>query len=411
MNNAADDCLAALAKTGSDGGWIILLTALVLIGAGAAILITKRRKGKGGAAMAVSAFALTLALSATLMPLNAAPATAAAAEGNSSQCKTSTPTPPAPATSATQTPTATTTPKPTVTPTPTSPTPTSPTPTTTAPTTPTTPTSPTACVPNVSFTTPKLNFAIGEGKVTSSVDQDWLDAFTGTTTVELTTDITGTVYALNSDGGRIFFDANNNRVVVRDEDRVWTYLDDGTEVPEDAPRTVASSSVDDTVTQSLTLNKSAVHENANKAPESVIEALQARFPTVMKDHDDSNLRWSKATAVLTAVYSDGCENQTLTATKTFFAPPPANSDIRLKKDIVALNDTAGGFQLYAFRYIDAEKHGSGYYVGVMAQEVKLTRPDAVLDGAFYRVDYAALGIKMMTLDEYRASKHNQARSS
>lgn len=258
---------------------------------------------------------------------------------------------------------------------------------------------------------PQLNLAIGEGKVTSSVDQDWLDAFTGTTTVELTTDITGTVYALNSDGGRIFFDANNNRVVVRDEDRVWTYLDDGTEVPEDAPRTVASSSVDDTVTQSLTLNKSAVHENANKAPESVIEALQARFPTVMKDHDDSNLRWSKATAVLTAVYSDGCENQTLTATKTFFAPPPANSDIRLKKDIVALNDTAGGFQLYAFRYIDAEKHGSGYYVGVMAQEVKLTRPDAVLDGAFYRVDYAALGIKMMTLDEYRASKHNQARSS
>ncbi len=67
----------------------------------------------------------------------------------------------------------------------------------------------------------------------------------------------------------------------------------------------------------------------------------------------------------------------------------AMSDVRLKRDIVPTGDTLGGFPTYSFRYVwDAVKR----HVGVMAQEVIKTRPDAVHvhPSGFYMVDYGAL---------------------
>lgn len=69
----------------------------------------------------------------------------------------------------------------------------------------------------------------------------------------------------------------------------------------------------------------------------------------------------------------------------------AFSDKRLKKDITKLPEKLNGHQLYSFRY-KAEDDDAPKTVGVMAQEVEKTRPDAVFknsDGVRV-VNYGAL---------------------
>jgi hypothetical protein len=80
----------------------------------------------------------------------------------------------------------------------------------------------------------------------------------------------------------------------------------------------------------------------------------------------------------------------------------APSDIRLKRDIAALGRNAGGLNLYRFRYLWSDT----VHVGVMAQEVAVTQPDAVQQGAdgYLRVDYARLGLRMRTWDEWVAAR-------
>ena len=66
------------------------------------------------------------------------------------------------------------------------------------------------------------------------------------------------------------------------------------------------------------------------------------------------------------------------------------SDIRLKRDIKQVARLDNGLALYRYRY----KWSDQVYVGVMAQEVLLVRPDAVVRGAdgYLRVDYSRLGL-------------------
>ena len=66
------------------------------------------------------------------------------------------------------------------------------------------------------------------------------------------------------------------------------------------------------------------------------------------------------------------------------------SDIRLKKDIekIAVNDD--GLNVYRYNYID----GTGPYIGVMAQEVKELKPEALgpeFDG-YMTVDYSKINM-------------------
>jgi hypothetical protein len=74
------------------------------------------------------------------------------------------------------------------------------------------------------------------------------------------------------------------------------------------------------------------------------------------------------------------------------------SDVRLKRDVAALGQHADGINLYRFRYLWSDT----IHVGVMAQEVAATRPDAVQQGAdgYLRVDYARLGLRIRTWDEW-----------
>ena len=77
------------------------------------------------------------------------------------------------------------------------------------------------------------------------------------------------------------------------------------------------------------------------------------------------------------------------------------SDIALKHDIVLLGHLDNGLGFYRFAY----DGGSKPYVGVMAQEVQVVRPDAVERGpdGYLRVFYDKLGVRFQTYKHWRAS--------
>jgi outer membrane protein OmpA-like peptidoglycan-associated protein len=80
------------------------------------------------------------------------------------------------------------------------------------------------------------------------------------------------------------------------------------------------------------------------------------------------------------------------------------SDRRLKRHIRRVGATDHGIPLYSFQYI----WGGPFFVGVMAQDLLLTHPEAVLSGSggYMLVDYDRLGIRMMTLAEWdKAQAH------
>ncbi|THD68519.1 MAG: tail fiber domain-containing protein [Bradyrhizobium sp.] len=87
-------------------------------------------------------------------------------------------------------------------------------------------------------------------------------------------------------------------------------------------------------------------------------------------------------------------------------PPPTSSptitgsDLRLKRDIAEVGRTPNGLHLYSFRYLWSDT----LYVGVMAQEVLLRAPAAVIrgDDGYLRVDYGQLGLKFQTFEEWSA---------
>ncbi|MCZ0738339.1 tail fiber domain-containing protein [Phreatobacter sp. AB_2022a] len=77
------------------------------------------------------------------------------------------------------------------------------------------------------------------------------------------------------------------------------------------------------------------------------------------------------------------------------------SDIRLKRNIERVGTSPGGHALYAFDYV----WGGPRQVGVMAQEVMASRPDAVIRTAsgYLMVDYSRLGLGMTTYAAWRRS--------
>jgi hypothetical protein len=81
------------------------------------------------------------------------------------------------------------------------------------------------------------------------------------------------------------------------------------------------------------------------------------------------------------------------------------SDVRLKRDIVLVGRLDDGLGLYRFRYLWSDQ----VYVGVMAQEVALMHPDAVVHGfdGYLRVNYSRLGLKLMTLSEWDALSNGE----
>jgi Chaperone of endosialidase len=78
-------------------------------------------------------------------------------------------------------------------------------------------------------------------------------------------------------------------------------------------------------------------------------------------------------------------------TANYAATAAGVSDIRLKRDIVLIGHLENGLGLYRYRYTWSDE----IHVGVMAQEVALIRPDAIVRSElddYLRVDYTRLGI-------------------
>jgi hypothetical protein len=82
------------------------------------------------------------------------------------------------------------------------------------------------------------------------------------------------------------------------------------------------------------------------------------------------------------------------------------SDQRLKREVRYVATLANGIRIYSFKYLWADDA----YVGVMAQDL-LQSPihrNAVILGAdgYYRVNYRALGLRMISLSEWNQSSKN-----
>ena len=77
------------------------------------------------------------------------------------------------------------------------------------------------------------------------------------------------------------------------------------------------------------------------------------------------------------------------------------SDIRLKHDITLLGRLDNGLGFYRFVYNGEEKP----YVGVMAQEVRMVMPEAVVRGrdGYLRVLYHKLGVRFQTYEQWISS--------
>jgi Protein of unknown function (DUF3300) len=77
------------------------------------------------------------------------------------------------------------------------------------------------------------------------------------------------------------------------------------------------------------------------------------------------------------------------------------SDIRLKHDITLLGRLSNGLGFYRFVYNGEEKP----YVGVMAQEVRMVKPEAVVRGrdGYLRVLYQMLGLQFQTYEQWISS--------
>jgi hypothetical protein len=75
------------------------------------------------------------------------------------------------------------------------------------------------------------------------------------------------------------------------------------------------------------------------------------------------------------------------------------SDLRLKRDVVRVGEVEQGLGLYRFRYAWSHE----YFVGVLAQEALNVRPEAVSMGAdgYYRVNYAQIGVPMITWQDWQ----------
>lgn len=73
------------------------------------------------------------------------------------------------------------------------------------------------------------------------------------------------------------------------------------------------------------------------------------------------------------------------------------SDRRLKTEIRRIGTSPSGIPVYIFRYV----WGGPLFIGTMAQDLLLIRPEAVMQTAsgYYMVNYAKLDIKMMSIDD------------
>jgi Chaperone of endosialidase len=119
-----------------------------------------------------------------------------------------------------------------------------------------------------------------------------------------------------------------------------------------------------------------------------------------QERRDALARLAKYTApAMLAVLMSAADSR---ATLIVSGGRPVESDIRLKRDITQVGQVDSGIGLYRYRYLWSDT----ICVGVMAQEVAAVMPEAVQRGAdgYMRVDYARLGLRVQTWDQWVAAR-------
>jgi hypothetical protein len=141
------------------------------------------------------------------------------------------------------------------------------------------------------------------------------------------------------------------------------------------------------------MSEADAHSSASGGAEQTVERID-------KERREALTRLAKYTApaMLAVLMSVEYSRATMVVSG---GPPPA-SDTRLKRDIAQVGEVDNGINLYRYRYLWSDT----IYVGVMAQEVAAVMPEAVQRGAdgYMRVDYARLGLRVQTWDQWVAAK-------
>jgi len=141
------------------------------------------------------------------------------------------------------------------------------------------------------------------------------------------------------------------------------------------------------------MSEADAHSSASGGAEQTVERID-------KERREALTRLAKYTApaMLAVLMSVEYSRATMVVSG---GPPPA-SDTRLKRDIAQVGEVDNGINLYRYRYLWSDT----IYVGVMAQEVATVMPEAVRRGAdgYLRVDYARLGLRMQTWDQWTATQ-------
>ncbi|HEU4966804.1 MAG TPA: tail fiber domain-containing protein [Candidatus Saccharimonadales bacterium] len=131
----------------------------------------------------------------------------------------------------------------------------------------------------------------------------------------------------------------------------------------------------------------AAHQNQSLSPEQqqqIAKAVQTVQAHPRYGVASGNNLWAKAQQHYTSKISPGTRP----------------SDRRLKQHIRHIQTLANGLKLYSFQY----KWGGPEYVGVMAQDLLDTHPEAVLtdSNGYYQVRYDLLGYDMVTLQQWQS---------
>lgn len=146
---------------------------------------------------------------------------------------------------------------------------------------------------------------------------------------------------------------------------------------------------DPTVIDPATGNQGAtitIQQSIENARGAATGVARPGFVEMRREYMNSNIAGGAAAAA--AAMAGGPGN-----------PVNPNSDRRLKRNIKPIA-TFKDIQLYRFQYLWSDQ----VYVGVMAQDLLETHPEAIIthpDG-FYRVDYRVLGTRMYTLEEWQS---------
>lgn len=115
---------------------------------------------------------------------------------------------------------------------------------------------------------------------------------------------------------------------------------------------------------------------------------------------------SQAVATVTSDKTYGASGMDLwSVAKTNYTSKISPSDRRVKQHIKHIHTLDNGIKLYSFQYI----WGGPTYVGVMAQDLLHTHPEAVVvdSNGYYGVRYDILGLKMMLAADWVVQKHHE----